>query len=213
MVGIKYISLDMDGTIVSRKYVDYFWLELVPRLYAERHGLDIETAKRVVFQSYDEVGQGDLRWYLPRYWFQRFGLMDELEYALSEAGKLVEIYEDALEFFEHVPNHVKLVLSTSAARDFIGLVFSRFPFLEKRFVKVFSSSSDFSLPGKPPEFFKAIQRELGIGPQEILHVGDDPESDYKNPSLAGLRAVLVSRDGKYDGIKSLNDVLHMIDFY
>ncbi|MCC6005576.1 MAG: hypothetical protein LM590_14660 [Thermofilum sp.] len=36
---VRYISLDMDGTIVSRKYVDYFWLELVPGLYAERHGV------------------------------------------------------------------------------------------------------------------------------------------------------------------------------
>ena len=207
---IRYLSLDMDGTIVSRKYVDYFWLELVPRLYAERHCLDLEEAKRVVFNSYDEVGQGDIRWYLPRYWFQRFGLMDKLDYALREAGRLIEVYEDALKFFELAPDHVALVLSTSAAREFINLVFSRVPFLEKRFLRVFSSSSDFSLPGKPPEFFIAIQRELKAGPREILHVGDDPEGDYKNPIAAGLRALLVSRNGKHGGIKSLSDIFRFI---
>lgn len=207
---VKYISLDMDGTIVSRRYVDYFWLELVPRLYAERHGLDVETAKHVVFQAYDEIGQGDLRWYLPGYWFERFRLMDKLDYALNEAGRLIEAYEDALEFFESVPDHVLLVLSTSAAREFVNLVFSRVTPLKEKFIRVFSSSSDFSFPGKPPEFFKAIQRELKAKPQEILHVGDDPESDYVNPMKAGLRALLVSRDGKYDGVESLGDILRFI---
>ncbi|MEM0083743.1 MAG: hypothetical protein QW102_04395, partial [Candidatus Nezhaarchaeales archaeon] len=67
---IKVISLDVTGTLVSEKFVDSFWLELIPKLFAERHDISIDEAKRVVYLSYDRIGRNDIRWYIPSYWFK-----------------------------------------------------------------------------------------------------------------------------------------------
>jgi putative hydrolase of the HAD superfamily len=208
---VRFVSLDLDGTIVNRDYVDYFWLELVPTLYSERHGLNLEDAKREVQRQYDEIGPKDLRWYNPHYWFQRFGLdSGMLSWALEEAGRFVKPYRDALEFIEAVKGEVQLVLSTSASREFIKLVFARVPELEQAFAHVFSSTSDFSLPGKPPEFYKAILKQLGAEPSEIIHAGDDEEADYRIPASLGIRAFLVDRNG-VKGISSLLELLEEIE--
>ena len=207
---VRVVSLDLDGTLVSRDYVDYFWLELVPKLYAERHGLSLEEAKREVQRQYDEVGPRDLRWYNPHYWFQRFGLDSGLlRWALEEAGRFVKPYRDALEFVEAARGRVQLVLSTSASRDFINLVFARVPELASAFTRVFSSVSDFSLPGKPPEFYRAILRQLNAQPREVAHAGDDEEADYRVPASLGIKAFLIDRSGQR-GVSSLLELLEII---
>jgi len=203
MKQASIVSFDLDGTLVTREYVDYFWLELVPRLYAERHSLGLEEAKRVVYASYDEVGPRDVRWYMPGYWFRRFGIEDKLEDALREAADKIRPYPDALEVVEWLRGRCTLIISTSAAREFVNLVLSRVPLYRSSFKYVFSSSSDFGFPGKPPAFFKRVSELLGVSPQEILHVGDDEENDFANARRAGVKAVYVNRGSG----ESLREVL------
>jgi len=206
----RVLSLDLDGTIVSRDYVDYFWLELVPRLYAERWGVPLEEARREVARQYDEVGPGDLRWYKPRYWFERFGLdAGALPRALEEAGRLVRAYDDALELMRRVRGRVEVVICTSASREFVDLVFRRVPELEELVSRVFSSVSDFGLPGKPPQFYRRVLEELGVEPGEVVHAGDDEEADYRVPLSLGIRAYLVDRRGGR-GVSSLLQLLSEI---
>jgi len=202
---VKVVSFDLDGTLVHRDYVDYFWLELVPRLYAEERGMSVEEAKRVVLASYEEVGPRDIRWYLPSYWFHRFGISEHLDYALREAARRVRLCEDAAEVIEALRGSYELVISTSAPRVFIEVVMSRVPLLRESFTRVFSSTSDYGLPGKPVEFFANVIRELGVEPCEVLHAGDDEEFDYENPSKLGIKAYLVDRERGRDlrGLLSL----------
>uniref|UniRef100_A0A7J3X820 HAD family hydrolase n=1 Tax=Thermofilum pendens TaxID=2269 RepID=A0A7J3X820_THEPE len=208
---VRFVSLDLDGTVVSREYVDYFWLELVPRLYAERWRVGLEEAKRLVFSAYDEVGPGDIRWYRPAYWFERFGFPELLGWALEEAGRLVRLYDDAVSFLEAARGRVEVVISTSASREFISLVLERAPILREYVSAVFSSSSDFSLPGKPPEFFRAVLARLGAQPDEVVHVGDDAVHDYENPRSVGVRAFLVSREeGRGDPPEKLRSLLELL---
>jgi putative hydrolase of the HAD superfamily len=47
-----------------------------------------------------------------------------------------------------------------------------------------------------PEFFRAIERSLGLPPQDFLLVGDDLENDCLAARRAGWQAVLVDRDGR-----------------
>lgn len=48
-----------------------------------------------------------------------------------------------------------------------------------------------------PEFFKSIERELKLSPDEILLVGDDYTNDYLGATAAGWQAVLVDREGAH----------------
>ena len=209
--NVLVISFDLDGTLVSRDYVDYFWLELVPRLYAIKHNVSEDEAKRIVFSSYDEIGPGDVRWYNPRYWFKRFEIEEYLHAALREASELIKPYRDALEVIEILRGKYELVISTSAARDFVNLVIERIPQYRESFKLIFSSSSDFGLPGKPPAFFKKIAEILKVKPQEIVHIGDDEENDFRNAIAAGLNAFHVNRQQNKDLRAILNNISSIDD--
>ncbi|MEM1508561.1 MAG: HAD family hydrolase [Thermofilaceae archaeon] len=210
MGTVRFVSLDLDGTLVTKEYVDYFWLELVPRLYAKRYGVSLNKAKREVLSKYNEVGSQDLRWYIPRYWFTHLGLsLELLPKALEEAGQLVKPYEDAMSFLNKAQGKVELVLCTSASREFIDLVFNRVPTLAESVSRVFSSVSDFLLPGKPVEFYKAVLRVLRAAPRDVIHVGDDPDADYRVPLSIGIKAYLIDRSGKC-GPNSLLELLDII---
>jgi putative hydrolase of the HAD superfamily len=51
--------------------------------------------------------------------------------------------------------------------------------------------------GKPdPKMFHAGAQALGVLPEEILHIGDDPHLDVLASQRAGLQAVWVNREEK-----------------
>ena len=45
------------------------------------------------------------------------------------------------------------------------------------------------------EFFRAIERELGLEPHQLLLIGDDPENDFAGALNAGWHALLLDRNG------------------
>jgi putative hydrolase of the HAD superfamily len=61
--------------------------------------------------------------------------------------------------------------------------------------------------------FRAALEAAGCGPAEALHVGDSPEKDVEGARAAGLRAVLLDREGREgdrDAIRSLRDLPALI---
>ncbi len=54
------------------------------------------------------------------------------------------------------------------------------------------------------EFYRAACASLGLPPDRVLCVGDDPENDLRGPRRAGCLAVLVDRDGRIpEALRSL----------
>jgi putative hydrolase of the HAD superfamily len=49
------------------------------------------------------------------------------------------------------------------------------------------------------EFYRAACARLGLPPGAVLCAGDDPENDLRGPRRAGLRAVLIDREGRAPG--------------
>lgn len=47
-----------------------------------------------------------------------------------------------------------------------------------------------------PAIFEAACERLAVFPQQIVHVGDDPESDVHGAAQAGLRTIWINREGK-----------------
>lgn len=52
---IDTILLDMDGTLLDLHFDNFFWLEHVPRRYAERRGCPLEQAKAELLERYRSV--------------------------------------------------------------------------------------------------------------------------------------------------------------
>jgi len=70
----EVVSFDADGTIVDNEFVNEFWFEEIPRLYASKENIDFDRARDILKSQYDSVGDEDLRWYQPDYWFEKFNL-------------------------------------------------------------------------------------------------------------------------------------------
>ena len=77
--------------------------------------------------------------------------------------------------------------------------------LQKYFeVVIISCEAGFSKPS--PVIFEHAARKLGLAPEFILHVGDDPEEDVAGAKRAGFEARLIDRGSgeKREGrVKSL----------
>jgi putative hydrolase of the HAD superfamily len=59
------------------------------------------------------------------------------------------------------------------------------------------------------EFFRAIERETGLAPPELILIGDDWEADYQAARAAGWKAIYIDRDGGSDraeAIRSLDEL-------
>ena len=48
---IKYVLLDMDGTLLDKYFDDYFWEHLVPEKYAEKNYITFGKAKEELFKN------------------------------------------------------------------------------------------------------------------------------------------------------------------
>ena len=61
-----------------------------------------------------------------------------------------------------------------------------------------------------PRMFEAALEVAGCAADEALHVGDTPTEDVAGARAAGIRALLIDRDGGGD-IESLGAIRHHLD--
>jgi putative hydrolase of the HAD superfamily len=62
-----------------------------------------------------------------------------------------------------------------------------------------------------PAFYRAACESLGLPPERVLFVGDDLENDVLGPTRAGLRAVLIDRDGHENaGAQGFPDLARLV---
>jgi HAD superfamily hydrolase (TIGR01549 family) len=186
---VKVVSLDFSGTLVSPDLIDYFWLELVPLIYSKRQGIWLSEAKDEVYAAYEEVGKEELRWYLPRYWFERFGMADKLESAVAEAQSRMKVYPD-VSTLRSLAGKYRLIICSNMTEDFLRRFTPKLGIGEEGY---FSAVSAFSLTAKRREFYSRVAEALGMDPSELVHVGDDLKADFESPREAGWEAILLDR--------------------
>jgi putative hydrolase of the HAD superfamily len=70
---------------------------------------------------------------------------------------------------------------------------------------VISSEVGFRKPH--PAFYAAARAGLGLLPEQILWVGDDPENDVRGPNRVGFRGLLLDRHGnRAEGLPHIPDL-------
>jgi putative hydrolase of the HAD superfamily len=201
--GIRVVSLDMDGTLVDPTLVDRFWHGEVPRLYAEKEGISWEEARRLVRREYDRIGEEDLRWYLPEYWFDLFGLQESPREVIARYRDEVQVYPEVPEVLEGLRERYQLVLSSNAADAFIE---TEIHSIRSYFTHLFSSTSHFGEVKKGPRFYSRVCSLLRVEPREVLHVGDHWIFDYLSPRELGMRAFYLDRKGGREGREVIRDL-------
>jgi len=72
---------------------------------------------------------------------------------------------------------------------------------------------DVEKPKPHSEIFHYALEKLKIKPHEALFVGDNPETDYKGAEAAGLKSLLIDRDGKIRGqYRRIRDLREIINY-
>jgi putative hydrolase of the HAD superfamily len=202
----KVISFDVDGTLVDYQYADLVWCEGVPKLYAHKNKISFEQAKKFVMSEYMKVGERRIEWYNIRYWFKYFGL-EGWEDLLRDYEDRVRVYTDVENCLRRLSRKYKLVIASNAAREFIEVTTKN---IRKYFSAIFSSTSDFKLVKKTPDFYLNLLERLGIERADLLHVGDHFEFDYLVPKKLGIKALYLDRNGSRSGedvIRSLKELV------
>jgi FMN phosphatase YigB (HAD superfamily) len=192
----RVVSLDFSGTLVSPDLMDYFWLDLVPMLYSKRQGIWLSEAKDEVYAAYEDVGKDELRWYLPEYWFGRFGIADQLDSSLAEARSRMHVYSDVASL-QALAGKSRLVVCSNMTDDFLKVLT---PNLGIDVEGYFSAVSAFSLTTKRKEFYSRVAEALEVDPSELVHVGDDLKSDFEAPVEAGWKAIFLDRQRHHPDI-------------
>jgi len=202
---IKIISFDFDGTIAKHTFADVFWLEGVPKLYAKQHHVDIEAAKKYLFEEYEMIGDNRIEWYDPGYWFDRFNLQTDWKKMLLKYQNNVEIYPEVPSVLKRLSTNYGLVISSNAKKEFIAVQLRQAK-LNSYFCKVFSSTSDFHTVKKVTDFYAMICKKLKILPEEMIHVGDHKEFDYLFPQKLGIISYYLDRKKNTKGLYVISDL-------
>ena len=66
-LDIDTIMFDMDGTLLDLHFDNYFWQQLVPKCYSDKHGVSPAAALEIINCKTAEV-RGTLDWYCLDYW-------------------------------------------------------------------------------------------------------------------------------------------------
>ncbi len=191
----EIISFDMDGTLIPGEFVDDFWLKKMPELYAESKGILKEEASSELLEEYDKIGEKDIRWYEPRYWFRELDIERKPEDVIEEMRVHYHLFDDAVEAIKRLHHTYELVVISNGHQMFIE---SSLEGYKEYFLKTYSSVSDFGLHSKTSVLYEEVCADLNVEPSKVIHVGDSLENDYEPSKEAGLKAYLLDREKKFE---------------
>ncbi|MGM0785997.1 MAG: GMP/IMP nucleotidase [Pseudomonadota bacterium] len=182
--AIDTVLLDMDGTLLDLHFDSHFWLEHLPRRYAELHRLDEATQEQVRARIIRE--KGTLNWYSLAYWSRELGV--DVLTLKREVQHLIGLRSDALDFLKWLKRaHPRVVLATNADREGLAL---KLPLTGlETYVDAIVSSEDLGVPKEAQAFWFALQEVEPFDPARTLFI-DDNVSVLESAREFGIRHLL-----------------------
>ena len=165
---IDTVLVDMDGTLLDLAFDNFFWLELVPRKYAARHGLTDADARIVVERAYRAL-EGQLAWYCIDHWTDTLDL--DLRALKRAHRERIRYLPGATEFLATVrARGKKLTLVTNAHRAVLAVKTDHTGL--DREVDELVSSHDYDAPKESAEFWQRFSRASSFDPRRTLLLED-----------------------------------------
>ena len=203
MAGIEVVSFDMEGTLIDDSYSNLVWETDIPRLYGEKHGLDLESAKAKVLGEYSQVGDDRPEWYDIGYWFDRLGLDQDWRELLRRRTEACRVFGETPGVLERMSREYTLIVSSNTIREFLDVQLTKLPDV---FARVYSAPSDLEIVKKTESFYARICAEMGVEPTSVAHVGDSYKFDYEEPMKLGIHSYHLDRRDASSGGEVVSDL-------
>jgi len=172
---IETVLLDMDGTLLDLHFDNHFWLEHVPRRYAEQQGMEVDVARDELLDRYRAV-EGTIDWYCIDYWTRELGM--DIALLKEEVDHLIAVHPHVIDFLVGLKQAGKRrVLVTNAHGKALALKMRRTPIGDHLDSVV--CAHDFGVPKEDLRFWEQLQGREPFIKQSTLLVDD---------SLAVLRS-------------------------
>ena len=182
---IKFVLLDMDGTLLDKYFDDFFWEHLVPEKYAEKHTITFGKAKEELIKKY-RTHEGTLNWTDLDFWSKELDL--DIPALKEQIQHLIEVHPHVENFLKHLKVRKKKVfLVTNAHYKSIDLKFKKTR-IGKYFDSVLSSF-DAGHPKESTKFWEIAEKRLGFDKDSTLFV-DDTEEILHTAKKYGIKYIL-----------------------
>ena len=191
---IDSVFLDMDGTLLDLRFDNHFWMEHVPKRYAESHGLDVEACKQDLMARYKGV-EGSLNWYCVDYWSRELTL--DIALLKEEVDHLITVHPHVIEFLDALRRCKKrVVLVTNAHTKSIALKMNRTPL--GGHLDAVICSHDLGLPKEDTVFWERLRAVEPYDKDRTLFV-DDSLAVLHSARAHGIGHVLAITDADSQG--------------
>ena len=182
---IDTVLLDMDGTLLDLHFDNFFWLQHLPKRYAEHHNLSLNQVSKVLLQQMQDC-QGTLNWYCTDFWSQECNL--DIVALKREINHLIGERPHALAFLESLGvNGKQRVLVTNAHRDSVDLKFAVTGI--EAHLDAIVSSHDYGQPKEEQTFWQQLHKNINFDPTRTLFI-DDSESILHAAQQFGIAHLL-----------------------
>jgi putative hydrolase of the HAD superfamily len=182
---IDTVLLDMDGTLLDLHFDNHFWLEHLPRRYAEIHGEDPAEARHRMLERFRQE-QGTLNWYCVDYWTRELGL--DVAALKDELRHLIRIRPHVEDFLARLhAGHRRVLLVTNAHRKSLDLKMAHTGL--ERWFDAIVSSHDFGMAKEHDGFWDALRAVEPFDPARTLFI-DDSLSVLESARRYGIRWLL-----------------------
>lgn len=160
----------MDGTLLDLHFDNYFWLEYLPKRYAEHHNEDVETAKQALHAKIASC-EGTLNWYCLDYWSEQVAM--DIPALKREIQHKIQVRPQTERFLHFLKQHKKhVVLVTNAHRD--GLKLKLEVSKIDTWLDVVISSHDYQEPKESGRFWQQLQAAESFDCDRTLFIDDTP---------------------------------------
>lgn len=187
--NVDTILLDMDGTLLDRRFDDHFWLNYVPKVWGEKNNVSFLEAQKMLTDMFRSQ-ENTLNWTDLDYWSDRLSL--DIPLLKIDVDHLIAIHRYVVEFLTFAKQHRKrLWLVTNAHSKTLSLKMKKTK-LSPYFDGIVSAH-DVRLPKEDDNFWERLQKFVKYDKERTM-LAEDSEKNLETAERYGIKyLVFVSR--------------------
>lgn len=169
--NIDTVLLDMDGTLLDLHFDSYFWMEYLPKVWADSNDYTLEHSKSEINKLMIEHAS-TLNWYCVHFWSDALDV--DIMQLKQHCSSKIAYRPTAQTFLERCNtecNDVRMV--TNAHREVLNIKIDRTN-IDQYFHQLLCSH-ELDYPKENPKFWTKLNQNKPFNPERTLFIDDNEE--------------------------------------